>query len=264
MARVHLDNSLRMLAQGYAWLPDKRRAQQRRTVVTRLMGRRAVGLEGPAGTRFFYDESHVRRGGALPEPVSGTLFGKGGVHHLDEHAHRVRKSMFVTLLMGDGVGPLVQRATAAWDDAVTAWSRRREIVLFEESARVLAGAVCRWAGIPVTDDEVPSVARDLTAMVDGFATGGPRARGAGAAGPRRAGGVAGPARGGGPGGPRERAGGIRGGRRRPAPGRRRGAPRTTGGRRRADQRHPADRGDQLVPRLLRARADPLAGAPGAA
>src|SRR3954470_10063081 len=174
MARVHLDNSLRMLAQGYAWLPDKRRAQQRRTVATRLMGRRAVGLEGPAGTRFFYDESHVRRGGALPEPVSGTLFGKGGVHHLDEHAHRVRKTMFVALLMGDGVGPLVQRATAAWDDAVTAWSQRREIVLFEESATVLAGSVSRWAGVPVTDDEVPALARDLLALVDGFATAGPR------------------------------------------------------------------------------------------
>jgi fatty-acid peroxygenase len=39
---------------------------------------------------------------------------------------------------------------------------------------VLAGSVTRWAGIPVTDDEVPALARDLLAMVDGFATGGPR------------------------------------------------------------------------------------------
>jgi fatty-acid peroxygenase len=47
-------------------------------------------------------------------------------------------------------------------------------VLFDEAGRVLAGAVCRWAGVPVSDDEVPAVARDLLAMVDGFATGGPR------------------------------------------------------------------------------------------
>jgi fatty-acid peroxygenase len=174
MPRPHLDNSLNLLAQGYAWLPDKRRAQHRRTVATRLMGMRAVGLEGPAGARFFYDESHVRRAGALPEPVAGTLFGKGAVHHLDEDPHRVRKAMFVALLMGDGAGPLVERTTAAWDDAVTGWAQRREIVLVEESAEVLTGAVCRWAGVPVTDDEVPSVARDLTALVDGFATGGPR------------------------------------------------------------------------------------------
>jgi fatty-acid peroxygenase len=47
-------------------------------------------------------------------------------------------------------------------------------VLFDESAKVLAGAVSRWAGVPVTDDEVPALARDLQALVDGFATGGPR------------------------------------------------------------------------------------------
>jgi fatty-acid peroxygenase len=174
MARLHLDNSLRVLAEGYAWLPDKRRRAGRRTVATRLMGRRAVGLEGPAAVRFFYDEDHVRRSGALPEPVTGTLFGKGAVHALDGHAHRVRKAMFVALLMGDGIGPLVERTTAAWDDAVAGWSQRPSIVLFEEAARVLAGAVARWAGVPVTDEEVPSLARDLTAMVDGFASGGPR------------------------------------------------------------------------------------------
>jgi fatty-acid peroxygenase len=174
MPRHHLDNSLRMLAQGYAWLPDKRRGTDRRTVATRLMGMRAVAVEGPDAVRFFYDEDHVRRAGALPEPVIGTLFGKGAVHTLDGHAHRVRKAMFVALLMGDGIGPLVERVTAAWDDAVPAWSQRRSIVLFEEAAQVLAGSVCRWTGIPVADDEVPSLARDLTAMVDGFATGGPR------------------------------------------------------------------------------------------
>jgi fatty-acid peroxygenase len=47
-------------------------------------------------------------------------------------------------------------------------------VLFDEGGRVIAGAVCRWAGVPVTDEEVPAVARDLLSMVDGFATGGPR------------------------------------------------------------------------------------------
>ena len=151
-----LDDSLSLLAKGYGWLPDKRRSVGRRTVNARLAGMRAVALEGPDAVRFFYDEDHVRRAGALPEP------------------HRVRKSMFVALLMSDGTGPLVERTTEAWDDAVTAWSQRRSIVLFDETAKVLAGSITRWAGIPVTDDEVPGFARDLLAMVDGFATGGPR------------------------------------------------------------------------------------------
>lgn len=51
---------------------------------------------------------------------------------------------------------------------------RDEVVLFDVAAEVITRAVCDWAGVPVAHGEVPSVARDLTAMVDGFATAGPR------------------------------------------------------------------------------------------
>ena len=170
-----LENGLQLLTRGYGWLPDKRRASGRRTVAARLGGLPVTGIVGPDAARFLYDEDHVRRAHAIPEPVQGTLFGKGAVHTLDGEAHRVRKAMFVALLMReDAVASLVHRVTAAWDDAVEEWTRRPQIVLFDEAGEVLAGAVCRWAGVPVTDQEVPGVARDLLALVDGFATGGPR------------------------------------------------------------------------------------------
>lgn len=169
------DNSLQLLTQGYGFLPNRRRALARRTVQARLGGLLATALEGPDAGRFFYDEDHVRRAQAVPEPVQGTLFGKGAVHSLDGEQHTVRKAMFVALLMREeGVAALVDRLTAAWDDAAAGWARRPEIVLLEESADVITGAVGRWAGVPIADDEVPAVARDLQAMVDGFATGGPR------------------------------------------------------------------------------------------
>jgi fatty-acid peroxygenase len=175
MRRPRLDNSVLMLTKGYAWLPDKRRALGRRTVGTRLGGLPAVGIEGPEAARFLYDEDHVRRAHAIPEPVQGTLFGKGAVHSLDGHEHRVRKAMFVALLMDTRrIARLVEGVTAAWDAAVPGWTGREQIVLFDEVRVVLTRAVCDWAGIPLADDEVPGVARDLTAMVDGFATGGPR------------------------------------------------------------------------------------------
>jgi fatty-acid peroxygenase len=97
------------------------------------------------------------------------------VHTLDGEAHRVRKAMFVALLMdGAGMDALVERTAAAWDAAAEEWARRLQVVLFDASAEVIAGSVTRWAGIPLTDAEVPALARDLLAMVDGFATGGPR------------------------------------------------------------------------------------------
>ena len=169
------ENALQLMTRGYGWLPDRRRALGRRTVTARLGGLPVTGIEGPDAARFLYDEDHVRRARALPEPVQATLFGKGAVHSLDGDAHRVRKAMFVALLMReDGIASLVDRVTAAWDDAVQEWARRPRIVLFEESANVIAGAVTRWAGVPLTDDEVSSLARDLQSLVDGFATGGPR------------------------------------------------------------------------------------------
>ncbi|WP_245177079.1 cytochrome P450 [Geodermatophilus sp. DF01_2] len=175
MRRPRLENSALLLARGYGWLPDARRARGRRTVAVRLGGMPALGIEGPDAARFLYDEDHVRRSHAIPEPVRGTLFGKGAVHTLDGQQHRVRKAMFVSLLMDDArITALVERATAAWDAAVPGWAGRERIVLFDEAAEVITRAICDWAGVPVTDDEVPSLARDLTAMVDGFATAGPR------------------------------------------------------------------------------------------
>src|SRR3954467_13648865 len=164
MAR--LENGLQLFTRGYGWLPDKRRRLGRRTVPTRLGGLKVLGIEGPEAARFLYDEDHVHRAHALPEPVQGTLFGKGAVHTLDGEMHRVRKAMFIALLMReDGIASLAKQATAAWDDAAVRGAGR-DIVLLEESANVLAGAVSRWAGVPLTDDEVPSLARDLQAMVD--------------------------------------------------------------------------------------------------
>ncbi|WP_449350371.1 cytochrome P450 [Streptomyces shaanxiensis] len=166
------DSSLALLAKGYTWLPDRRRRTAAPLVRTRLMGRHAVALHGPEAVRFFYDERHVERGTALPGPVLSTLFGHGAVHTLDGKAHRGRKEMFLSLLTGpQRVAELVDSVTAAWDEAVASWSER-PVVLFDEASRILTQGVCRWVGIPLADAE--STARDMVAMVDGFATPGPR------------------------------------------------------------------------------------------
>jgi fatty-acid peroxygenase len=171
---VAMDETLPLALNGYAWLPDRRRAANGAPVVTRLMGQRAVGLCGPDAARFFYDESHVRRHTAIPEPVQGTLFGHRAVHTLDGGQHRDRKAMFVSLLMGDGIDSLVAHTLREWDTAAATWAGGPPVVLFDEAARVIARGVCRWTGIPLDDAEAPGRAADLVALVDGFATVGPR------------------------------------------------------------------------------------------
>lgn len=169
-----LDQTLALALKGYAWLPDLRRRAGGRPVPTRVAGRRAVGIEGPLATRFFYEEGNLERHSALPHPIVATLFGKGAVHTLDGAAHRARKAIFVSLLMNDGVATLAKLAGEAFDEAADSWRGGPPVSLFDETAKVIARAVTRWAGIPLADEEVPGLAADLVAMVDGFATAGPR------------------------------------------------------------------------------------------
>jgi fatty-acid peroxygenase len=175
MNRPVVDSTVSQLVTGYAWLPDRWRHATGPLVRTRLMGRHAVALRGPEAVDFFYDERHIQRHTALPEPVVSTLFGHGAVHTRDGEAHRVRKAMFVSLLMDTGdVARLVDQVTASWDEAVESWTERRRVVLFDEASRAITRGVCRWAGIPVDKTATVAVARDLVAMVNGFATFGPR------------------------------------------------------------------------------------------
>ncbi|MFJ8803437.1 cytochrome P450 [Streptomyces sp. NPDC102487] len=169
------DSTLELMTTGYAWLPNRRRRSAGRPVHTRLGGKNVVALHGPEAVRFFYDESHVKRGGALPGPVLDTLFGRGAVHTLDGGQHRVRKALF-TLLLKDrgGLASLTDHLGVQWELARQRWAGRDRLVLFDESSLLITRAVCGWSGIPLTDDEAEETARDLVAMVDGFASAGPR------------------------------------------------------------------------------------------
>ncbi|MFC5820895.1 cytochrome P450 [Nonomuraea harbinensis] len=169
-----LDNTLVLLTRGYAWLPDLLR-RTRGDVMTRVMGNRATALRGPEAVRFLYDERHVLRHGALPEPIQATLLGKGGVHSLDGAAHRARKALFMSVLADpESVARLVRHVGDAWDETVATWPGRSPVVLFDEAAEIIARGACRWAGVPVAEAGVKAVAEDMVAMVDGFATPGPR------------------------------------------------------------------------------------------
>ncbi|WP_137991817.1 cytochrome P450 [Streptomyces vilmorinianum] len=168
------DHTAALLLKGYAWLPDLRRRSDGALVRTRVLGRPAFVLRGPGAVAFFYDERHVRRHGALPGPVLDTLFGRGAVHTLDGAPHRARKALFVAELKAPAaVADLVDRVRAEWRRAF-APPHGREVVLFDEAALVLARAVCAWSGLALTQKQTVRMAHDCVAMVDGFATPGPR------------------------------------------------------------------------------------------
>ncbi|MFF1414561.1 cytochrome P450 [Streptomyces sp. NPDC058289] len=170
------DSTLGLLAHGYAWLPNRMRDSADGTVRTRLLGRPTVALRGPDAVAFFYDEKHVVRTTVPPNPVLDTFFGQGAgaVHTLDGDAQRVRKAMFLALLKdGTGVAELGGHVGWRWREAMADRQQER-VVVFDEATEVLARAVCDWAGLPLSDAAVSELARDCAAMVEGFATPGPR------------------------------------------------------------------------------------------
>jgi fatty-acid peroxygenase len=169
-----LDQTLAVALKGYAWLPDLRRRAGGGPVRTRVAGRPAVGICGAGATRFFYAPGNLERHTALPGLVVHTLFGAGGVQTLDGDDHRRRKALFTTLLAGDGADRLAKIAGEEFDAAADGWCGGPPVRLFDETARIIARAVSRWVGVPLEDREVFALARDCVAMVDGFATAGPR------------------------------------------------------------------------------------------
>ena len=96
MQDVVRDQTLQLLRQGYRWAgglrPDPPTAPW--AVPTRLLGRRAVLIGGPAGVRRFYDP-RLRRRGSLPAPLKLVLFGRDTVHGLDNAEHHHRKALYL-------------------------------------------------------------------------------------------------------------------------------------------------------------------------
>ncbi|MFI6538623.1 cytochrome P450 [Nonomuraea sp. NPDC050547] len=168
-----LDQTLNLLAGGYAWLPGLWRRGDGRMVRTRVLGRRTVALRGPEAVRFFYDERHMTRHGALPEAVQATLTGKRTVHGLDGPAHRTRKHLFMSVLADPGrVTALAEEVGARWDRRLRDRPAHSRVVVFDEAAEAITEGVCDWVGIPM--DATDALAADMVALVDGFGGLGPR------------------------------------------------------------------------------------------
>jgi fatty-acid peroxygenase len=165
------DQTLQLIRRGYRWAdglrPDPPTAPW--AVATRLLGRHAVLIGGPAGVRRFYDP-RLRRRGSLPAPVQLVLFGRDTVHGLDDAAHHHRKALYLQVLTADAVADLGRRAEQEWQAVTRRWASGAPVRLFDEAVQVLGAAVLPWAGIPVTSAELPHRAQQLADIVDGFGT----------------------------------------------------------------------------------------------
>lgn len=167
------DDTLRLLSEGYAFLPNRRRETGRDVLDLRLFGRPAVAAYGEDWIHRFYDETYFERSAALPEPVRSTLIGEGAVHSLDGAEHRHRKDHFLDQLGPTPRKSLLSTVEEVWDEETARWTRHPEVSLLDEAAFVLFEGVWSWVGLPPSPTARQD-SQDMVAMVDAFGSVGPR------------------------------------------------------------------------------------------
>ncbi|HLR63788.1 MAG TPA: cytochrome P450 [Lentibacillus sp.] len=169
-----LDNTHKLLSEGFHYIPDRRRKFQSDIFQTRLLGQKVICIGGEEASSVFYDQEKFKRKGAAPNRIKESLFGKGGVQGLDGVAHKHRKQLFMSLMTPDRLSELRKITRKQWQIAIDNWQKKQKMSLFHESEKLMCRIACEWAGVPLFASELNLRTRDLAAMIDAFGAVGPR------------------------------------------------------------------------------------------
>jgi len=168
------DSTLAMLREGYAFISNRCRELQTDMFETRLMLSRVICTMGEEAAAMFYQPGRFTRRHAMPQTALMLLQDNGSAQQLDGEAHRHRKRMLLSLTGGERVQKLVADFEEAWQARIAIWADMNEVVLHDEVEQILCGAVCQWAGVPLTEAAVLQRTREFSAMIDGAGAIGPR------------------------------------------------------------------------------------------
>lgn len=169
-----LDNTVKLLREGYLFIPDRCRKYRSDIFQTRLMGQKVICMSGEKAARIFYDKTLFTRKGAAPKRIQKTLFGEKGVQTLYGPDHLHRKQLFISILNPNRMDQLTKLVERQWQLNSKCWEQKDQIILFDEVRTLLCQAVCRWAGVPLGKREADAKAKDFGLMVDAFGAVGPR------------------------------------------------------------------------------------------
>ena len=162
-----MDKTLALFLDPYQYISKICREKKSDFFQTTIFMKDAICLTGEAAAKeVFYDNEKIQRHGASPGMLQATLLGKDGVQGLDGAAHRHRKAMFMSIMTSENVIQLGRIVSEIWDERLEQWTLASEILLYEELQYILTEAVCRWAGVPLSDSELITKTKELTALFD--------------------------------------------------------------------------------------------------
>lgn len=159
------DQSLNFLRNPYSFISKTSKELHSDIFKTRINLKPTICLTGKEAADFFSSDA-LKRKGAAPEPLRATLFGKRGVQTLDGQAHLHRKKLFLSIMTPKNIQTLGEIAKGIWEEQSQQWPLGSDIDLYSEAQIVHTKTVCRWFGIPLSENEVGQRTKELTAMFD--------------------------------------------------------------------------------------------------
>jgi fatty-acid peroxygenase len=161
------DATRALLRDGYDFIRNRCRDLETDVFMTRIGLEQTICMRGAEAARLFSDTERFQREGAAPSLARKTLFGEGGVQGLDGEPHRHRKAMFMSLMTAESVERMADIFTAHWRRYIDRWRGMDEVVLFDESSRLITEAICEWAGVPLPEQDVDRRTEEFLALIEG-------------------------------------------------------------------------------------------------
>lgn len=168
------DNTIKLLTEGYLYIPNRIRKYNSTMFQSNLMGKKVVCMSGKRAAELFYNQSYFTRKGAIPKRIQESLFGKNAIQTLDGAAHMHRKLLFMSIMSPQQLDKIIVQTYKQWQLNSRQWESQKHIILFDEASKLLFQVACKWAGVPLRKSEAGQRSQDMSSMIDAFGAVGPR------------------------------------------------------------------------------------------
>lgn len=158
------DSTLGLLRDPYRYASRQGELPHSEILRLRLVLRDTLVLRGATAGAVFFDPERFDRQGMQPGPLRATLIGQHGVQTLDGPEHLRRKATFLDLTSAAAAAALADQFQRDWLHVAQEWQAKGSVVLYDELQSVITRSVCAWAGLPLSDEELPLRTSDLTAL----------------------------------------------------------------------------------------------------
>lgn len=168
------DDTLNFRREGYTYVSSRCDALGADAFRTRLMLKPVVCARGVHAAETFYGTDTFTRAGAMPKSAQHLLQDELSVQDLDGERHTRRKRLFLPMLDDDDVAAFGRQVRQIWNDRTSRSRPGDRIRLYDTLNDVLTESALRWSGLPIDRSVVLRRRRELTAMIDGAGSVGPR------------------------------------------------------------------------------------------